>query len=132
MPDSPDDERGSDSSSQPAGQRNAPEAKPYPLLLESGLLLTAWGIRSDTVLVFAGGLSPRQITEFNGQPVQILACYENTTAIDQWQPLTALVLPDGALPVTAQAYPPGFHQLLGDGEVALPPWCVLFPFLPGC
>ena len=109
------------------------EASTVLVRIEPGIVMTGWAIRTDVVLVRASGVTDRASVHINGKDISPLAYHEATeNRLEAWEPLTALQLPPGSLPVTGDAYPPGLVPDHDPDRAWRPLWCLIFPNLPGC
>lgn len=139
------------SSSQPTSPEppHLPEAAVQPAVectvdAGNGLTLPGWAVRTDTVVVHAGGLTAPVrvrlgddwITAVDSFETQlILEVSDESGASGESVPWTALELPEGTLPVDVEAFPPGLTPPAPDptrygARVAF--WCLVFPRMRGC
>ncbi|MCW4465255.1 hypothetical protein OK351_07035 [Glutamicibacter sp. MNS18] len=132
-PEHPPEQNNESSPDSPAGSTYpAPNAATIPVH-HGDLLLTGWVIKTDTVLVRAGGLNGQTEVSVGDRRVKVEDIFEMTRGIDGWEPLSALQLPQGTLQIKGEAFPPGIEPPGAPGMPATYAfWCRLFPRVRGC
>lgn len=101
-----------------------------------GVRVPGWIVRSDVVVVQAGGLKAPLTVTIDGEPLVAEAAYETTLRPDDEQPWTALELPLGTVEVIGELRPPTLpgedsgDTLIHSERIAF--WCLVFPRMRGC
>ncbi|MBP2398968.1 hypothetical protein [Glutamicibacter protophormiae] len=108
-----------------------PVARSFPVHVDN-LLLVGWAIRSDALLVQAGGMGGSVLVDIHGNRVNPAKIRDVGQQLNGWEPWTLLVLETGILHVGHDAFPPGFEGFDHDDELGDSPWCRFFPWLPEC
>lgn len=138
------------------GRRAAPgRARALMVTDAEGRVVEGWAVRRDLVVVLQARLTAPHTVLLDNQTVQAVAAHERTGADGTW---TALVLPEGSLPLDGELLPSGIDPLAVlpglrgrdpsgrpvpsvQGLEAEDPdawhtdgswWCNVFPRLPGC
>lgn len=129
----------STASASPADTAPVPAAQ-HLVDVGSGLTLPGWAVRTDTVVVHAGGLPAHARVRVRGKDewVTAIEAFEaqlGLHATGDEVPWTALELPEGSLTVDGEAHPPGITPPATDptsmgARVAF--WCLVFPRMRGC
>lgn len=108
-----------------------PVARSFPVHVDN-LLLVGWAIRSDALLVQAGGMGESVQVNIQGEHVKPVEIRYVGRELKGWEPWTLLLLETGTLHVGHDAFPPGFEGFDHDDELGDSPWCRFFPWLPEC
>lgn len=130
-------------------------ASPVRLCDADGREVEGWAVRRDLVVARCSGLRQPVTVTLPSHETTSLAVYERTVQTDGDNTWTAVVLPEGSLPLAREHVPPGFERLTlsaaswrssdsaqkeGAGthrpdapaQVTRSLWCMLFPRASGC
>ena len=110
-------------------------AEAYRVTLDHGIDLVGWGIRADTVVVQASGLTTPITVTIGDQNIEVAEVFTADGVDGFSMPLTALELPEGSLKIQGEAMPP--HMLDQQQSPDEPMgartffWCLVFPRMRG-
>lgn len=114
------------------------QTEAYRVTLNNGIDLVGWGIRADTVVVQASGLTGPITVTIDGEDIDVTEVFESQGAEGLSMPITALELPEGSLPMAGESIPPQMAppepspdepQTMGARTFF---WCLVFPRMRGC
>ena len=114
------------------------QTEAYQVTLNNGIDLVGWGVRADTVVVQASGLTGPITVTIDGQDVEVSEVIESNGVEGLSMPITALELPEGSLPMAGESIPPQMAppepspdepQTMGARTFF---WCLVFPRMRGC